>query len=147
MPFSAQSFQGDSGQLSSQQTIKVARFWSGCAAANSGFQIQSSRVACGFRKLAVGRLASPTICRSRSLCNCLLPACQILQFLVPNLDRPRQVYFPQRLVQRPEDPDDPSFKDKDVEAVRWRKARISYKGFLRRDTGRFKRNPFANKRI
>jgi hypothetical protein len=47
---------------------------------------------------------------------CSLPDSPVPSFLT--LDQPSQVYFPQRLVQRAEDPDDPSFKDEDVEAVR-----------------------------
>ncbi len=45
-----------------------------------------------------------------------LPDSPVPSFLT--LDQPSQVYFPQRLVQRAEDPDDPAFKDEDVEAVR-----------------------------
>ena len=41
------------------------------------------------------------------------PVPQILVY-----DQPSQVYFPRRLVEREADPDDPSFRDEDVEAVR-----------------------------
>jgi Protein of unknown function (DUF3732) len=45
-----------------------------------------------------------------------LPESPVPQMLV--YDQPSQVYFPRRLVEREGDPEDPAFKDEDVEAVR-----------------------------
>jgi len=44
------------------------------------------------------------------------PESPVPQMLV--YDQPSQVYFPRRLVERDGDPEDPAFKDEDVEAVR-----------------------------
>lgn len=45
-----------------------------------------------------------------------LPNNPVPSFIV--LDQPSQVYFPKRLVSRPDDPDDEKLRDEDVEAVR-----------------------------